>query len=192
MKEYDHIYISSLVVNAKNNDSNAFAELYALTYNSVYNYACHYLKDAYLAQDAVQEAFISAFRKLNHLNDPTLFVAWLNQITFRICYRMAKKRNENYGLIDNEMIELICDDKISVNPENKTLHNDTKQSLHLAIESLPMDQRQLITLRFFNNMKIDEIVTITGMSKSTVKRRLNQAQETLKQKMIEAGGVTFG
>lgn len=191
MKELDHVYISSLVTLAKKNDSNAFAELYGLTYPNVYNYACHYLKDQYLAQDAVQETYILAFKKLTALNDATLFVAWLNQIAFHVCYRLAQKRNDNYGTIDDEIIELICDEKLYRNPEGQTIHNDIHKSLHEAIEQLPIQERQVIILRFFNEMKIDEIVDATNLSKSTVKRYLGHAQETLKQKMIEAGGVSF-
>lgn len=191
MKELDHSYISSLVVLAKANDSNAFAELYGLTYPKVYNYACHYLKDQFLAQDAVQETYILAFKKLSALNDPTLFVAWLNQISFHVCYRLAQKRNDNYGIIDDEILELICDEKLYRNPEGQTIHNDIRKTLHEAIELLPILERQVIILRFFNEMKIDEIVDATNLSKSTVKRYLNHAQETLKQKMIEAGGASF-
>lgn len=191
MKELDHVYISSLVTLAKKNDSNAFAELYGLTYPNVYNYACHYLKDQYLAQDAVQETYILAFKKLTALNDPTLFVAWLNQIAFHVCYRLAQKKNDNYGTIDDEIIELICDEKLYRNPEGQTIHNDIHKSLYEAIEQLPIQERQVIILRFFNEMKIDEIVDATGLSKSTVKRYLSHAQETLKKKMIEAGGVSF-
>lgn len=191
MKEMDHIYLSSLVVLAQKNDSNAFAELYALTYHNVYNYACHYLKDQYLAQDAVQETYILAFKKIVALNDPSLFVAWLNQISFHVCYRFAQKRNDSYGTIDDEIIELICDEKLYRNPEGHTLHKDAYETLHKALEMLPIQERQVIILRFFNEMKIDEIVNATGLSKSTVKRYLNHAQETLKQTLIDAGGVSF-
>ena len=191
MKELDHLYLSSLVTLAQNNDSNAFAELYALTYNHIYNYAYHYLKDQYLAQDAVQETYIIAFKKIKNINDPALFVAWINQIAFHVCFKFSKKRNEGYGTIDDEMLEAICDEKLSTNPEHCTIHKDTHQSLYNAIEMLPIQEKQVIILRFFNNMKIDEIVKTTGYSKSSVKRYLSRAQDFLKNKMLEAGGVSF-
>ena len=68
MKEFNPHYLASLVIRAGNNDSDAFAELYGLTYNKVYNFARHYLKDEHLAQDAIQEVYISAMKNLNKLN----------------------------------------------------------------------------------------------------------------------------
>ena len=100
-KEPDHNYIASLVTLAQHQDSNAFAELYAMTYNKVYNYACHYLKDEYLAQDAVQEVYISVLKNLGKLEDPLLFIAWLNKISFHVCYDICAKRNAKYGVIDD-------------------------------------------------------------------------------------------
>lgn len=54
MSELNIQYIAGLVLRARQNDSDAFAELYALTYNKVYNYARHYLRDDFLAQDAMR------------------------------------------------------------------------------------------------------------------------------------------
>ena len=56
MKDLNIPYIAGLVIRAQHSDSDAFAELYALTYNKVYNYTRHYLRDDFLAQDAMQEA----------------------------------------------------------------------------------------------------------------------------------------
>lgn len=77
----DHMYIAALVTRIQNNDSNAFAELYALTYQKEYNFACNYLKDPVLAQDALQETYIRAYKK--HCpakrSTPLCFMAPLDQ-----------------------------------------------------------------------------------------------------------------
>ena len=93
MADFNHAYIGNLVISAQSGSSEAFAELYATTYNHTYNYSMHYLRDAYLAQDAVQETYISALKNINNIKDPSLFVAWLNQICFHVCYDMAKKKH---------------------------------------------------------------------------------------------------
>ena len=98
MKELDIPFIAKLVVRARANDSDAFAELYALTYRKVYNYTRHYLRDDYLAQDAMQEVYILALKNIKKLNDPNLFVAWLNRISFNVCYDMTKKQNTKQNL----------------------------------------------------------------------------------------------
>ena len=182
-KAPDHNLIAQLVLRAQAQDSDAFAELYGMTYNKVYNYACYYLKDIHLAQDAVQEVFISALKNLHKLNDPLLFVAWLNQIAFHVCYDISEKRNSGYGVIEDEILELFTDESPDANPEQSTVISDENYRLKQSILKLPPNEREVITLRFFNDMKIDEIVEATGNSKSTVKRYLASAEEHLKEFM---------
>ena len=79
MATLDYNYVADLVVNAQTGDSDAFAELYAATYQRQYHFAYTYLKDEYLAQDALQETYIIALKNLSKLKDPMLLIAWLNQ-----------------------------------------------------------------------------------------------------------------
>ncbi len=182
--EYSYSYLAEYVKLAAAGDSNAFAELYSLTYNKIYNYARHYMKDDYLAEDAVQDIYVTALRNLNKLNDPSLFIAWLNQIAFRVCFDMSKSRKQGYGEISTDIMEEMGEIKTSdIGPEDMAFLKDERIRLKAAIESLPLNERELITLRYFNDMKIDEIVSATGLSKSTVKRQLNQAIAHLKTRM---------
>ncbi len=178
-------FIANLVVRAQMGDSDAFAELYAKTYNKVYNYACHYLKDSHLAQDAVQEVYIQALKNLTKLNDPTLFIAWLNQISFHTCYDMAKKNTAYSQNTDPEILELITDDSEDRNPEEQTLSQDEYSRLHLAIKELPIYEQQALVMRYFNDMKLEDIADALEISLSTVKRYVNSAKETLAAKLRE-------
>lgn len=179
MAEYDHAYIASLVKRAQIGNSDAFTELYGLTYNHIYNYAVRYLKDEHLAQDAVQETYITAFKNLRAIKDPSLFVAWLNQINFHTCYDMCKKANSMYGYIDPDQLELAKDDNIDHNPEDLYEKNDEIEKLHDAIDSLPFHEKQVVVLRFYNEMKLEEIAKALSISRSTVKRYLQNAKEKL-------------
>ncbi len=185
MPKPDHSYLAQLVLRSQNDDSDAFAELYSLTYNKVYNYACHYLRDVYLAQDAVQEVYICALKNISKLNDPLLFVAWLNQISFRTCFDMSKKRNEKYGTVDDIILEQFSDDHIYSNPEEQVLHNDQNSRLTAAINQLPLLEKQIIILKYYNNMIIDDIASAIDVSKSTIKRHMLNAQDTLKNLLEE-------
>ena len=181
--EFSHTYIAEYVRRAQNGDSDAFAELYNMTFNKVYNYTRHYLRDDYLAQDAVQEIFVSALKNIKKLNDPTLFVAWLNQISFHVCFDMAKAHKSDYGEADPELLEEVCDTKRTTNPEASALDRDESKRLFEAIDNLSVSERELVTLRYFNSMKIDDIVSATGISRSTVKRQLAAAVSKLKNLM---------
>ncbi|MCR5596347.1 MAG: RNA polymerase sigma factor [Lachnospiraceae bacterium] len=179
-KELDHKYIAGLVQKLQIGDSDAFTEIYGLTYNKVYNYARHYLRDDFLAQDAVQEIFILAYKNISRLNDPTLFVAWLNQISFHVCHDISRKNSKDYGAItDPELLEIIHDETDDSNPSEHTEKKEEIELLEAAIDKLPTHEKQCIILRYYNDMKIDEIVNILGYSKSSVKRYLISGKEHL-------------
>lgn len=186
MPDYNHAYIGTLVKKAQAGNSDAFAELYGLTYNHVYNYAVHYLKDAYLAQDAVQDTYIHALKNIRKINDPTLFIAWINQIAFHTCFDMCKKQNASYGIIDPVFLELTQDENIDHNPEDKFEKADEIETLQKAIESLPFHEKQVIVLRYYNDLKLEEIAVALSISRSTVKRYLNSAREQIS--IIMKGG----
>ena len=160
----------------------------ALTYNKVYNYACHYLQDTYLAQDAVQEVYILVLKNITTLNDPLVFISWLNQICFRVCFDLCKKRNQNYGVLDDETIASIKDENEDSNPEDSFCNAELRTHLKNAIDHLPLNEQQAIILRYFNNMKIDTIANAMDLSKSTVKRYLISAKNHLQAYLHEYRG----
>jgi len=179
MADYDHVYIASLVRRAQIGNSDAFTELYGITFNHIYNYAARYLKDEHLAQDAVQETYITAFKNLKGIKDPSLFVAWLNQINFHTCYDMCKKMNNAYGFVDSEQLDLTRDTNIDHNPEDLYEKNDEINKLRNAIDHLPFHEKQVIVLRYYNEMKLEDIAKTLSISRSTVKRYLQSAKDKL-------------
>lgn len=182
MKELNISYIAGLVLRAKANDSDAFAELYAMTYNKVYNYARHYLRDDYLAQDALQEVYILALKNLNKLNDPTVFIAWLNRISFNVCYDMSHKLQQgNAQFSDPEILEIIEDDHLSINPEESYQKKDEVLRVNQALEQLPFNEKQVLIMRFYNDMKLEQIAAAMDISRSSVKRYIASGQEKLKK-----------
>lgn len=181
MADFNHLYMGSLVKRAQHSDSDAFAELYALTYQHVYQYACRYLRDTYVAQDAVQEIYILALKNIQKIKDVTLFVAWINQIAFRVCFDLCKKRNQQYGEISPEFLELSPDEYQDHNPENRVLQNDQTRALQDAVKQLPFHEQQVIVMKFYNDMRIEDIAEAMQCSRSSVKRYLIHAKEELQK-----------
>jgi RNA polymerase sigma-70 factor (ECF subfamily) len=172
--------MTSLVLQARQNNSDAFAELYAMTYNKVYNYTRHYLRDDFLAQDAMQEVYILALKNISQLNDPTLFIAWLNRICFHVCFDISKKLKASASQsMEPETLDTLEDDHPYANPEANAEYNDEHRRLAEALEQLPFHERQVIVMRFYNYMKLEEIAAACEISRSTVKRYLSQGQERL-------------
>ena len=157
--ELDYDYIAKLVRKTQEGDSDAFAELYTATYQSQYRFAYQYVKDPYLAQDILQEVYILVLKNLDTLKNPRLFVSWLHQITFRICFDTWQKRKRQEQELDyissgqtSDFSESFSD--IMTNPEKHILNKDAKARLMQAIQSLPPQYSQAIIMRYYNNMSI--------------------------------------
>lgn len=181
MPDFNHGYIGNLVIKAQAGNNDAFAELYATTYNHIYNYSMHYLRDQFLAQDAVQDTYIMALRKINTIKDPTLFVAWLNQICFHICYDMGKKLKNNTDSMNTEILELVSDDVREHNPEGSYEDKEELNILQNAVDSLPFLEHQVIVMKYYNDMTLEDIADALSCSRSTVKRYLKSSKEALKK-----------
>ena len=92
MASLDYQYLAQLVKRAQMGDSDAFAELYVATYQRQYRFSYRYLRDEFLAQDAIQETYILALKNITTLRDPTVFISWLNQINMRVCFDIYRKQ----------------------------------------------------------------------------------------------------
>ncbi len=179
MAELDYQYLAELVKKAQGGDSVAFAELYAATYQKLYRYAYGYLKDKYLAQDAVQETYISVLKSLKKLKDPQLFISWLNQIAFRVCFRIQKQQSQY-----NEECVISTDDGLDIadsskDPELQVIKVDEHEYLLNQILKLPFSESQAITLKYLNNMTLTDIADLLDMSRSSVKRYLASGKRRL-------------
>lgn len=180
MATLDYKYIAKLVSRAQQGDSDAFAELYAATYQRQYHFAYRYLKDEYLAQDALQETYSLALKNLTKLNDPSLIVAWLNQICFRVCYNLHRKQQR----YDQEMTgyDSVVEGQLRApasNPEDEVIEIDSREYIMNQILNLPFTESQIIILKYFKNMKLDEIAELMDISRSTVKRYLDNGRKRL-------------
>ncbi|MBQ7360286.1 MAG: RNA polymerase sigma factor [Lachnospiraceae bacterium] len=184
MSNLDYKYLSKVVRSAQQGDSDAFAELYAATYQKQYAYACNYLKDNYLAQDALQEIYILVYKNLATLKDPMVFISWLNQISFRVCFNMQERQGKTFSenvlsLDDDPSIQPVSDDT----PESQVVVIDERRYIFDQIMSLPDNESLALIYRYYNNMRIDDIASMLHTSKSTVKRLLNSGLSKLR-KMI--------
>ena len=185
MAELDYNYIAGLVEQARTGDNDAFAELYAATYQKEYAFAYCYLKDEYLAQDALQETYILALKNLTTLKDPKLFVSWLNQINFRVCFGMANKQNR-YNAETEAFSDGAADYAVSGGgtPEEQVVNVDSSNYLLQQVMSLPYSESQAIFLHYYKQLKIDEIAYLLETSRSTVKRYIASGKKRLEHSLV--------
>lgn len=181
MDTYDYDYLAALVEKSRNGSDAAFSELYEATRQKQYAFAVKYLNDKHLAQDAVQDAYILALKNLSKLKNARLFVSWLNQITFHVCFRIKTRQNKyDQVYLDPASFELKNHMDFAPGPEDMAEKADYNAYLRRTIDELPASESIVLKLMYYDNMTIDEIVSLTGMSRSTVKRRLNSGRDRLK------------
>ena len=192
MAELDYDYIAQLVVQAQKGSSDAFAELYAATYRRQYQFACRYVKDIFLAQDILQETYILVLKNLSKLKNPRLFVSWINQITFHVCFDYNEKFKVQSSELNNESIDLIPI-KFS-NPEELFENLSSKQEIMDRILSLPPNEAQAIIMKYYNDMKLEDIAMAMDVSRSSVKRYVASGLKALKRQLKQAaeGGSLHG
>lgn len=185
MTKYNYKQIAMLVdLFVEENDSNAFAQLYGLTYNKIYNYACYYLKDPYLAQDALQEIYIQVMKKLPDLKEPQLFLSWLGTIAFHVCYDISTRKSRT-ELSSSELLTLLNLADVHDTPEEHCTRDARRKLVKQAIGSLPLLDQQIIVLRYYNDLTMEAISSACCISLSSCKRHHNAALKQIKKYLEE-------
>lgn len=194
MAELDYDYLAKLVQKAQENDSDAFAELYTATYQKQYRFTYQYVKDPYLAQDILQDVYILVLKNLKTLKNPRLFVSWLNQINFRICFNVYQKemRHSQHLEFGDSLNVDHKEHPTSNSPEDQIQDKARQTELMEHVLSLHPKEAQAIIMKFYNDMTIEEIADAMDCSKSTVKRNLAHGKAHLEQKLRHSkGGMSF-
>lgn len=183
MASYDYQYYAHLVRGAQAGSSDAFAELYVATYQQQYRFSYRYLQDEFLAQDAIQETYILALKSISTLRDPVVFVSWLNQINMRVCFEMY--RREHRQMQGMELYEQLHREALGeeTSPESRVMRADEQEYLIKQVLALPFSESQAILLRYFRNMKIQDIARMMQISQSSVKRYIKNGQKLLAQSL---------
>ena len=182
MEQLDYEYLAHLVKRAKVGDSDAFAELYVATCQQQYRFAYRYLRDEFLAQDAMQETYILALKNISELRDPMVFVSWLNQINMRVCFDIYHKQQAHNQEMERYAENYLSSDSSETthsSPENRSIWVDQKKYIIHQVMNLPCPESQAIILRYYRNMKIGEIADMMQVSVSTAKRYIKSGRSML-------------
>jgi len=130
------------------------------------------------AEDAVQETFLSAFRSMSTYDSRWSFRSWLWSILINQCrneYRKTKRRNAT--TIDHEESEK------EIPPERRLIRNEQLQVVSELMKRLPPPQAEAIQLRFFGEMKYEEIANTMQCGLTTAKNRVRVGLEKLSRWM---------
>jgi RNA polymerase sigma-70 factor, ECF subfamily len=162
-----------LVLRCQAEDDGAFAELVERYQPRLRYYLRKMLREGHAAEDALQDVWLDVFRGLPRLADAGAFRAWLYRIARDRAFRELRKRRappqplEEVELVDGEAgeAELTADDVVRV---------------HAALDRLAADHREVLVLRYVEDMTYDEIARVVGCQVGTVRSRLHYAKRALR------------
>lgn len=180
-----------LVQQAQKGDSSAFEQLVLSYQKRVYNLALRMVCNPDDAYDVAQEAFFKAWRSLPSLKADAAFSTWLFRLTSNECIDFLRraKRQKVVSLTvssEEEQAQLDMPDP-APSPEERVITRQTHQQVLAAIDALPTEHRQILTLRILNDMDYRQIAAVLGIAEGTVKSRLSRARENLRKNLDTAG-----
>ena len=148
---------------------------------------CHrVLGDLHEAEDAAQEAFVIAFRSLAGWRGDGPFGAWLTRIAIRIAIRRAQRRRDVTWLEPGQPAGM--DVAGGPDPAVSSIRAERAADVRAAVARLDEPYREVVALRFFGDLSLDEIATQTGRPLGTVKTHLRRGLLRLRT-AVEGGGA---
>jgi RNA polymerase sigma-70 factor (ECF subfamily) len=177
----------ALVHSAQNGDLDSFNTLILHYQDRVFNTALRILGDEDIAQDAAQEAFISAFRSINTFRGGS-FKAWLLRTVTNACYdelRRQKRRPttplepETNDGEEMDSPHWLADPNMT--PAEKSEADELEHAIQHCLDTLPTDFRTVVVLADIEGMDYSEVATAARVPLGTIKSRLARARLRLRE-----------
>ncbi|MDQ0363070.1 RNA polymerase sigma factor [Breznakia pachnodae] len=179
------------IVKTVQKDKGQFELLYSQIINKVYFWCYTILGNDADASDATQEAMIRIYKKLDSLEDPEMFLSWMYRLVRNnsLTYIRLHKKNDLEFLYDDsykESFENVVKDNRKGNlPSEAYNSKEVKQVIVNLIDQLPRKQKEVITLYYLEEYKINEIAEILDYNSGSVKSRLHAGRKSLESHIKE-------
>jgi len=167
--EMDEIELAKQAING---NEAAQLQLLNLYKEPMYRIAYSYMQNEHDANDALQEMTYQCLKNIHKVQTPQYFKTWLVRIVINTCLMM--KRQQKRIVVTNDLLE-------------KSRHMVELFELNDVISQLPMEQQELIHLKYFKDLKNSEIATLQKIPVGTVKSRLHKTLKKLRHLLGEGG-----
>jgi uncharacterized protein len=166
---------------ARAEKSRAFGEIVRRFQDLAFACAFSVLGDFHLAQDAAQEAFLSAWRNLDQLRAPEAFPGWLKRVVLTQCNRIT--RGKQLDVVAWEALPELPG--AGPDPHAHYEARERQAFVRAAIAALPAHERTVTALFYVGDYSQGEIAAFLSLPVSTVKKRLYSARQRLRERMLE-------
>jgi RNA polymerase sigma-70 factor (ECF subfamily) len=157
--------------------------IFTLYYKVAYNAAYFYCGDKYIAEEAAQEAILKAIQNIHQLRDPNKIEPWIKKIAINNTITLFRKHKKVLSL-ENSL-------PISDSPDNLPEYfidsQETLNAVRMAIDSLNPVMKQVIYLRFYEEMKIKDISLMLKKPENTIRTIIHRGKISIKKKLISEG-----
>jgi len=173
------------VVAAQAGDMEAYGRLVRATQMMAFAVAQGVLREPSLAQDAVQQAYLRAFRRFADLQDPAAFAGWLRRIVITTALNLRRARRSTFLRLEDVPEVPILD-------EQETRWSDLQRlRLAQALLTLSADERQLCDRRYHGQWSVARLAANAGVDEAAMRKRLQRIRDKLRKEieMAEQRGV---
>lgn len=173
---------STVVRRILHGETEAFSVLVERYHARALKLATGLLGDADEAEDAVQEAFVRAYRGLGGYREQDRFGSWLLRIVVNQCRTQRAKQQRYVGEHDGAIIGALASPE---GTEQSVTAAAEREELAFALARLAPDQREAVVLRFAGELSYDEMAKVTGVGVSALKMRVQRACTRLRDLLTE-------
>ena len=173
-----------LIRRAQRGDGEAFRQLVEAYQTQVYRLALRMCGES-AADDVTQEAFLAAWRALPDFRGDCRFSTWLYRLTTNAGIDWLRREKRHRSTDDVTELELPDD---APSPQEQAEQSETQSAVRRALSRLSEEHRQVLLLRYMQELDYGEIAAALDVSEGTVKSRINRAKSKLRELL---GGGNF-
>ncbi|MEW5814308.1 MAG: RNA polymerase sigma factor [Spirochaetota bacterium] len=170
---------AELILKAKSGNRDAFSTLVKSYSKRVYYAAFIFLHNVEDASDIVQEVFLRAYKHLEAFDCSRPLYPWLYRITKNLCLNRLKSRGRSQASLPENLVSS------GSTPESELFREEEAEKIRRALSRLSENQREIISLKHFENCSYAEIAEILSIPAGTVMSRLYNARLKLKEELVQ-------
>jgi RNA polymerase sigma-70 factor (ECF subfamily) len=180
--------LNELVTRARHGDMAAYGPLVRATERMVFAVALRVLRDEALAEDAAQETFLRAFRRIEDLGEDAAFLAWLRRIAVTVSINMRRARRTTFLRLD-EGVDVPILDELEARWSDAQRHQ-----LAAALLILTPDERRLCDRRYHGGWSVGRLARDAGVDDAAMRKRLQRIRDKLRKdiEMSEQSEIRTG
>jgi len=168
---------TDLIAAAREGDTNAFQQLYEHYRDRIFNLIYYSLRESQQAEDILQTVFLKVFQALPFFRAESSFLTWVYRVTLNECKNVKIRRR--FWVPLSEIFDR--PEERDPRPSSEMIHSSAvrAQALQEALMKLKPKHREVVVLKYLEELSYEEIAVILGVSTGTIASRLHRAMENL-------------